>query len=212
MPGPPARPPPTAFSPSSNRRSLLPRLPAPPDGDLPSANAPQPSLPPALPAIHDITFEDVYFAYDGGQRPALRGLQLHIPHGQTLALVGPTGAGKTTIANLLLRFIEPQAGRITVGGAPLATIAPEAWRAQLAWVPQHPHLFHGNVAENIALAHPHATSHQIEEAARAANAHEFILALPQGYETPIGEQGARLSGGQRQRLAIARAFSKTPQS
>ncbi|MCB0055749.1 MAG: ATP-binding cassette domain-containing protein, partial [Caldilineaceae bacterium] len=119
-----------------------------------------------------------------------------------------TGAGKSTVASLLLRFLEPDAGEIQVGDVPLVAIDPEAWRELVAWVPQQPHLFAGTVRDNLRLARPDATDEQIVDAARAANAHDFIVALPQGYATPIGEQGVRLSGGQRQRLAIARALLK----
>jgi len=147
-------------------------------------------------------------AQPGAQRAALQGFSLTIPHGQTVALVGPTGAGKTTVVSLLLRFLDPDAGRITVGGLPLDSIDRAMWRRQVAWVPQLPHLFHGTVADNIRLARPEAGMEVVIAAARAAHADEFIEALPRGYDTPLGEQGARLSGGQRQRLAIARAFLK----
>lgn len=140
--------------------------------------------------------------------PAVQNLTLAIPAGKTVALVGPTGAGKTTIASLLLRFVEPQGGTITVGGQPLADIDPTHWRAHVAWVPQHPYLFHGTVADNIRLARPAATLEEVDAAAQAAHAAEFIAQLPQGYDTPIGERGVRLSGGQKQRLALARAFLK----
>ena len=122
--------------------------------------------------------------------------------------MGPTGAGKTTVASLLLRFIDADAGRISVGGLPLDGIDRAMWRGQVAWVPQLPHLFHGTVADNIRLARPEAGMDAVIAAARAAHADEFIEALPRGYDTPLGEGGARLSGGQRQRLAIARAFLK----
>ena len=173
----------------------------------------------------DIRFEDVWFAYPSPaqegwqlseklptlpdhQRPALHGLSFTIPHGQTTALVGATGAGKTTAASLLLRFIDPDAGQITVDGERLDSIAAAAWRRCIAFVPQLPHLFHGSALDNIRLARPEATMDQVIAAAQAAYAHGFIQALPQGYATPLGEGGARLSGGQRQRLALARAFLK----
>ncbi len=161
-----------------------------------------------VPTRLDIRFNQVSFAYDGGQRPALQDISLHIPHGQRVALVGATGAGKSTVANLLLRFSEPHNGSITIAGIPLSEIDPAAWRSQVAWVPQQPHLFDGTIADNIRLAKPAAARDEVVAAAMAAHAHEFIARLPQGYYTPIGEQGARLSGGQQQRLAIARAFLK----
>jgi ATP-binding cassette, subfamily C, bacterial CydD len=170
-----------------------------------------------MPALgrFDIRFDDVEFAYPApegsageGRRPALQGFSLTIPHGQTVALVGATGAGKTTVASLLLRFIDADAGRISVGGVSLDDIDRAMWRGQVAWVPQLPHLFYGTVADNIRLARPEAGMDAVIAAARAAHADEFIGALPRGYDTPLGEEGARLSGGQRQRLAIARAFLK----
>jgi ATP-binding cassette, subfamily C, bacterial CydD len=162
----------------------------------------------SVPTRLDIRFDRVSFAYDAGQRPALRDFSLHLPHGQTIALVGATGAGKTTVAQLLLRFIELQSGSITIDRTPLNNIDPTLWRAQIAWVPQQPHLFHGSIADNIRLARADAGEADIIAAATAAHAHDFIEKLPQGYATPIGEQGTRLSGGQQQRLAIARAFLK----
>jgi ABC-type multidrug transport system fused ATPase/permease subunit len=158
--------------------------------------------------VGTIEFADVSFTYRNSQQAALEGLNVCIPQGQTIALVGPTGAGKTTVASLLLRFIEPTAGTISVAGTPLRNLDPASWRAQVGWVPEQPHLFSGTVAENICLARPEATDNEIETAARAAHADEFIRALPRGYETPIHERGLRLSGGQRQRIAIARAFLK----
>jgi ATP-binding cassette subfamily C protein CydD len=158
---------------------------------------------PALLQSHagwSIRFDHVSFAYDDGQRPALKDFSLHIPQGKKIALVGATGAGKTTVANLLLRFIEPHDGSITIDGTPLSDIDSAAWRSQVAWVPQQPHLFYGTIADNILLARPAATQDEVSAAAAAAHAHEFIEKLPQGYATPIGEQGVRLSGGQQQRL------------
>jgi ATP-binding cassette subfamily C protein CydD len=167
---------------------------------------------------YDIRFEEVWFAYPPRAQDScqlseklatvLRGLTFTIPHGQITALVGATGAGKSTVASLLLRFIDPDAGQITVGGAQLDSIDPAAWRRQVAVVPQLPHLFHGTVLDNIRLARPEASLDEVIVAATAAHAHAFIQALPQGYDTSLGEGGARLSGGQRQRLALARAFLK----
>jgi len=161
-----------------------------------------------LPARLDLRFDDVSYAYDNGRRPALQGFSLDIAEGQTVALVGATGAGKTTVANLLLRFIEPDSGRICVGGVPLSDIDLSLWRSLVGWLPQLPHLFHGTVADNIRLARPNAGMAEVIAAAKAANAHAFIEMLPHGYDTPLGDEGARLSGGQQQRLAIARAFLK----
>ncbi len=166
----------------------------------------------ALPARFDIRFDHVSYTYPSSEgderRPALHDFSLTIGAGQTVALVGPSGAGKTTVSSLLLRFIDLQTGAITAGGVPLGDIDPAAWRAQVAWVPQMPHLFYGSVLDNISLARPNASLEDVTAAAQAAHAHEFISALPQGYGTPLGERGARLSGGQAQRIAIARAFLK----
>jgi ABC-type multidrug transport system fused ATPase/permease subunit len=164
------------------------------------------AAPAAVAPPPEIRLAGVHVAYEGGRRPALRGLDLVIPRGRTLALVGETGAGKSTVASLLLRFLDADAGTVTVDGVPLASIDPAAWRRSIAWVPQAPHLFAGTVADNIRLARPDATDGQVDAAAREAGADAFIRALPLGYATRLGEEGARLSGGQQQRIAIARAF------
>lgn len=156
------------------------------------------------PGIH---FRRVEFAYADG-RKALQGVSFDILPGQTVALVGPSGAGKSTIAGLLLRFLPQQSGQIFINGAPLEGLPAADWRRQIAWVPQRPYLFQDTVLENIRLARPEASLHEVIEAARLAHADEFISELPQGYYTPIGERGARLSGGQAQRIALARAFLK----
>lgn len=161
---------------------------------------------PALAPPFHIVFDDVHVAYEGEARPALNDVSFEIRPGETVALVGPSGAGKSTIAALLLRFVEPGQGTITVNGEPLAGIPAGAWREYLAWVPQRPTLFDDSAAANIRLARPDATLDEVIEAAKLAHAHEFISALPQGYDTPLGERGARLSGGQAQRIALARAF------
>lgn len=155
-----------------------------------------------------IRFERVSYAYADGERPALAGCTFTILPGTCTALVGASGAGKSTVVDLLLRFIAPQQGRILVGDTPLSTVDAEAWRAQVSWVGQQPHLFQGSVLDNLLLARQSATIEEVTAAAQAADAHGFIVALPEGYATPIGEQGVRLSGGQRQRLAIARAHLK----
>jgi ATP-binding cassette subfamily C protein CydD len=154
----------------------------------------------------NLEFADVHYAYENGQRPALKGFSCRVGHGQRVALVGPSGAGKTTVAHLLLRFIEPDQGAITVNGVPLWDILAPDWREKVAWVPQDPYLFHTTVADNIRLARPGTDLDEVIRAARQAHTHEFIQALPQGYDTLVGERGARLSGGQAQRVALARAF------
>ncbi|RRR74106.1 MAG: thiol reductant ABC exporter subunit CydD [Candidatus Viridilinea halotolerans] len=152
----------------------------------------------------------ITYAYGSGagRRVALCGVDLTLAAGQTVAMVGPNGAGKSTLVSLLLGFMRPDAGRIELDGVDLAGCDPVRWRGQVAWVGQHPTLFLGSVAANLRLAQPTASDAELEAAARAAGAHAFIMALPQGYATPIGANGARLSGGQRQRLALARALLK----
>lgn len=162
---------------------------------------------PELRQFERLTFDKVSFAYPDG-REALREVSFELGRGERVALVGPSGAGKSTIASLLLRFLEPTAGSIQVDGRPLNEIPAREWRSLVAWVPQKPYLFTGTVAENIGLGKPGAGQAEIEQAARLANAHEFIQSLPDGYQTRLGERGARLSGGQAQRIALARAFLK----
>ncbi len=125
-----------------------------------------------------------------------------------MALVGASGAGKSTIAALLLAFQAPQTGHVLIDGVDLARVAPEDWRQRVAWVPQSPTLFSGSAADNIRLGLPGASLDEVQAAARAAEADGFIRALPHGYDTPLGERGLRLSGGQAQRIALARAFLK----
>lgn len=155
-----------------------------------------------------IAFEDVHYAFEKGARPALNGISFELRPGERVALVGPSGAGKSTAAHLLLRFIEPDRGRIMVNETPLEQIPVEEWRKHIALVPQKPYLFYGTIAENIRLGRPGAAMDEVVAAAEQAGAHKFILDLPQGYDTQVGEGGIRLSCGQAQRLAIARAFLK----
>ncbi len=134
-----------------------------------------------------------------------------IAHGEVVALVGPSGSGKTTFASLLPRFWDPTQGHITLRGTDLRRIPLIELRSAIGIVPQEPLLFAGSVAENIAFGRPEATTADIEDAARSAHAHDFILDLAAGYDTVVGERGIRLSGGQRQRIAIARIFLKSPE-
>jgi thiol reductant ABC exporter CydD subunit len=152
-----------------------------------------------------IEFDDVDVTYAGRTHPAIDGLTLTIEAGSRVALVGASGAGKSTILALLLRFCEPDAGRILVDGTPLTDFEVASWRAGIAWVPQRAHLFHGSIADNIRVGRPDASDEDVRAAARTARAIDFIGALPHGFDTAIGEGGIRLSGGQRQRVAIARA-------
>ncbi len=178
---------------------------------VPSRALPAISPPPAdksnLAADSGISLEHVSYTYDG-QRPALRDVSFRVARGQKVALVGPSGAGKTTLAHVLLRFIEADSGQVCINGKAAGEVSPQEWRKQIAWVPQHPYLFNASVAENIRLGCPQATRTQIVEAAHLAHADTFIDALPQTYDTVIGEQGARLSGGEAQRVSLARAFLK----
>jgi len=152
-----------------------------------------------------IRFADVHYRYENKREPALQGVSLTIKAGTTAFIVGSSGAGKSTIFQLLLQFAQPSQGNIFINDLDLGRIAPDFWRSRVAYVPQQPHIFRASLAENIALAKPTADRNEIIRAAKAANLHEFIAALPQGYETPLtGSQS--LSGGQIQRIAIARAF------
>ncbi|HUJ07938.1 MAG TPA: ATP-binding cassette domain-containing protein, partial [Streptosporangiaceae bacterium] len=164
-----------------------------------------------LPTSADLTttvirFDDVWLRYQGRDEPALRGVDLTIRPGQKIAITGRSGAGKSSLIALLLRLAEPTGGRIEAGAVPLTEIPADAWRDQIAWVPQSPYLFAGTVAANIALGRPAATAGEIERAAALAGAAEFIAALPDGYQASVGERGLTLSSGQRQRIALARAF------
>jgi ATP-binding cassette subfamily B protein len=168
--------------------------------DLPGAKA--------LPVVRgEVRYEDVTFGYEAG-RPILRKISLDIEPGETIALVGATGAGKSTMVSLLPRFYDPWEGRVSVDGQDVRDVQLKTLRSQIAMVLQEPFLFPLTIAENIAYGRPHASLSDIEAAARAAEAHDFISRLPDGYQTLIGERGATLSGGERQRLSIARALLK----
>jgi ABC-type multidrug transport system fused ATPase/permease subunit len=168
------------------------------------ADAPPAPLDKAL--APTIEFEDVRFAYPGTRRTVHDGLSFRAAAGERLGLVGPSGGGKSSIVRLLLRFYDPDRGRILLGGHDLRTLPFAEIRALISVVNQDTFLFHGTVEENIRLGRPDASHEELVEAARAANIHDFILSLPQGYDTVIGEKGIKLSGGQRQRVAIARAL------
>ena len=156
----------------------------------------------------EITFENVTFGYDGGYRPALQDVGFSLRKGETLGVVGASGAGKSTLVWLMYRFYDPQKGTIKLGGHDLRDLPLSTIRENISVVTQDTYLFHGTIAENMRFGKPDATQQELEEAARAANAHEFISRLPDGYNTVVGERAVRLSGGQRQRLAIARALLK----
>jgi ATP-binding cassette subfamily B protein len=153
-----------------------------------------------------VTFEGVTFSYPGGRHAAHDDLSFEVKAGERVGIVGPSGAGKSTVARLLLRFYDPERGRVMIGGCDLRDLTLDQLRGLIAVVSQDTYLFHGTVAENLRMGKPGATPAELTAAARAANAEEFITRLPQGYETVVGERGVRLSGGQRQRIAIARAL------
>ncbi len=157
---------------------------------------------------HSVRFEDVRFAFGDSAQPVLDGLSFELEAGKTYALIGATGSGKTTIINLIERFLEPTGGRVLLDGVDVATIPQARLRELISYVPQRTVLFSGTLAENIAYGNEAAGREQIEEAARAAQAFDFIAAKPDGFETKITQAGSGLSGGQKQRIALARAFAK----
>jgi ATP-binding cassette subfamily B protein len=165
----------------------------------------------AVPHRASLSLRNVTFAYPARPAdPALKGLSLKIDEGKSLALVGPSGGGKSTVFQLLLRFYDPQSGAVLFDGVDLRDMRLEILRQQMALVPQQPALFTGTVRYNIAYGMPAASAEEVVAAARAAHAHEFIQRLPNGYDSELGEQGVRLSGGQRQRIALARAILANP--
>ena len=186
---------------SAERAFHLLREPAPVT-DAPGATPPESEVEPR------VTFTGVTFGYPGGGDPALRDVSFEIAPGETVALVGHSGAGKTTCASLLMRFWDADAGTIAIGGHDVRRLPQRFLREIIAWVPQDIYLFNTSLRENIRMARPDATDAEIESAARTALAHEFITVMPRGYDTVAGERGVQMSGGQRQRIAIARALLK----
>ncbi|MFD0342806.1 thiol reductant ABC exporter subunit CydD [Streptomyces sp. NPDC127117] len=159
-----------------------------------------------VPASLRLELEGVTVRHEGRTEPSLNEASLVVDEGETVALVGPSGVGKSTLLDVVLGFTAPDEGRVRIGGADLATLAPERWRERIAWVPQRPYLFAGTIAENVRLARPDAEDSAVTAALRDAGALDFVAELPDGARTLIGEDGAGLSAGQRQRLALARAF------
>ena len=158
----------------------------------------------------EVEFDDVHFSYGPGQRPLLNGLSLKVNAGETVAIVGPSGSGKTTMMALLMRFYDPDRGRVLLDGLDLRRLKQGSLRRHIGVVLQDPLLFNDTISANIAYGRPWAGPAEIEAAARAASAHDFITAMPEGYQTSVGERGSRLSVGERQRVSIARALVKEP--
>jgi ATP-binding cassette subfamily B protein len=166
----------------------------------------RPGSPPFQRGQGEVVFENVTFGYKNAAEPLYRDFSLRIAPGERVALVGPTGGGKSTFVKLIQRLYDLDQGRVLVDGQDIAGVTQTSLRQAIALVPQDPALFHRSIAENISYGRPDATSEQIKAAARRARAHDFIMRLPQGYETLVGERGVKLSGGERQRVALARAF------
>ncbi|MEV4607706.1 ABC transporter ATP-binding protein [Neorhizobium sp. LMR1-1-1.1] len=173
--------------------------------DLQPAQREKPSAPALAITEAKVELKDVVFSYATGS-PILRGVSLVAEGGKTTALVGPSGAGKSTIINLIPRFYDPAEGEILIDGQNIADVTKSSLRHQLAYVSQQPYMFEGSIRDNIRYGRPDATDEEVEEAAKLAHAHEFIIAQSEGYDTSVGENGVTLSGGQRQRLSIARAL------
>lgn len=160
--------------------------------------------------IHDITFENVDFMYDDGQQKVLKNFNLNVKAGEVVALVGQSGSGKTTLVNLIPRFYDITEGSIRLDGIDIREFALSEYRNKIGIVPQETFLFSGTIGENIAFGKENVTLDEIHEAARMANAYNFINELPDGFDTEVGERGVLLSGGQKQRIAIARALIQNP--
>jgi ATP-binding cassette, subfamily B, bacterial MsbA len=177
--------------------------------DLPVESADEPGAAELRDVRGAVEFKDVRFSYDG-VREVLKGITASVAPGEIVALVGPSGGGKTTLVNLVPRFYEPTSGAVVVDGQDVAGVSLASLRKAIAIVPQDPQLFSDTIAENIRYGRLNATQAEIEEAARLANAHDFVTKLPEGYRTLVGSRGMRLSGGERQRIAIARAILRDP--
>jgi ABC-type transport system involved in Fe-S cluster assembly fused permease/ATPase subunit len=177
--------------------------------EQPREVADRPGAPPLNVTGGEVTFEDVRFAYDPA-RPILKGVSFRVAPGQTLALVGPSGSGKSTIGRLLFRFYDVVGGAIRIDGQDLRDVTQESLHARIGVVPQDTVLFNDTVRYNIAYGRPDATEAEVETAAKAAKIHDFIMGLPEGYETQVGERGLKLSGGEKQRVGIARTLLKDP--
>ncbi|MCO5174030.1 MAG: ABC transporter transmembrane domain-containing protein [Trueperaceae bacterium] len=176
-----------------------------------TSDLPEPAEPVQLAAdAGHVRFEDVGFSYGRGKDDVIKGVTLEARPGEVVAIVGPSGAGKSTLISLVPRFYDVTAGRLSVGGVDVRDLATAELRKRIGMVPQETQLFSGSILENLRYGRPEATDAEVQAAARAANAHDFITAFPDGYRTQVGERGVMLSGGQRQRLAIARALLKDP--
>lgn len=178
--------------------------------DVPPRGADRPGMPDIPRITHDITFERVSFAYEGAEAPVIDNLSLQIPFGRSVAIVGPSGSGKSTLLNLILRLYVPTEGRVLIDGVDIRRVTRDSLRNNMAVVFQENMLFNMSLRENIRLGKEGATDEEVEEAARNAEIHNFIVGLPEGYDTIVGERGDTLSGGQRQRIAIARAIVRDP--
>jgi ATP-binding cassette subfamily B protein len=178
--------------------------------DEPTRGADRPGAPDLPRITNDITFDRVTFQYEGAQQPVLDNLSLKLNVGKTIAIVGPSGSGKSTLLNLILRLYVPDEGRLTIDGVDIRKVTRESLRSSMAVVFQENMLFNMSIRENIRLGKEGASDEEVEQAARKAEIHRYIMSLPQKYDTPVGERGDTLSGGQRQRIAIARAIIRNP--
>jgi ATP-binding cassette subfamily B protein len=178
--------------------------------DEPTRGADRPGAPDLPRVTHDITFDRVTFQYEGSQTPVLDNLSLKLDVGKRIAIVGPSGSGKSTLLNLILRLYVPDEGRVTIDGVDVRKVTLDSLRRSMAVVFQENMLFNMSIRENIRLGKEGATDEEVQEAAKKAEIHRYIMSLPQRYDTPVGERGDTLSGGQRQRIAIARAIIRNP--